>query len=212
VTNTLLCRRWTGPDFPDAMFAGAPESAVIDYCWDGRPAPDEYLARVWCAWNPAYLFFEFASPFTDLNVSDEWARDEPARGLWERDVVEVFLRPSLDAAYFEFEVSPLGQWLDVIVRRPREDVNFGWNSGVRVQSLIDSCRRVWSARLTIPIAPMAEALRTTLSVAGGIVWKTNLFRICGADPSRQFLAWQPTFTPMPDFHVPQAFGNLVFVE
>jgi hypothetical protein len=35
-----------------------------------------------------------------------------------------------------------------------------------------------------------------------------LYRLEGAKP-RQYLAWSPTRTPKPDFHVPDAFGWLL---
>jgi hypothetical protein len=41
-------------------------------------------------------------------------------------------------------------------------------------------------------------------------WRVNLFRCVGKDPDRGYVAWQPTMTPQPSFHVPQVFGWLVF--
>src|SRR5713101_2926062 len=41
-------------------------------------------------------------------------------------------------------------------------------------------------------------------------WRVNLFRCVGSDPVRGYLAWQPTRTPQPNFHVPQVFGWLIF--
>ncbi len=41
-------------------------------------------------------------------------------------------------------------------------------------------------------------------------WRVNLFRCVGKDPNRGYLAWQPTRTPQPNFHLPQVFGFLVF--
>jgi len=41
-------------------------------------------------------------------------------------------------------------------------------------------------------------------------WRVNLFRCVGSDPDRGYLAWQPTRTPQPNFHVPQVFGWLIF--
>jgi hypothetical protein len=41
-------------------------------------------------------------------------------------------------------------------------------------------------------------------------WRCNLFRCVGSDPSRGYLAWQPTHTPEPAFHVPEKFGWIVF--
>jgi len=40
--------------------------------------------------------------------------------------------------------------------------------------------------------------------------RANLFRCIGSDPTRGYLAWQPTRTPEANFHLPQVFGWLVF--
>jgi alpha-galactosidase len=44
----------------------------------------------------------------------------------------------------------------------------------------------------------------------GDVWLGNLFRCVGTGISRGYLAWQPTLTDQPNFHVPQVFGSLNF--
>ena len=45
----------------------------------------------------------------------------------------------------------------------------------------------------------------------GDVWLGNIFRCVGKEPERGYLAWQPTFTEKPNFHVPEKFGEFVFV-
>jgi hypothetical protein len=44
----------------------------------------------------------------------------------------------------------------------------------------------------------------------GDVWRCNLFRCVGTGNER-YLAWQPTHTPEPYYHVPEVFGRLDFV-
>ena len=46
----------------------------------------------------------------------------------------------------------------------------------------------------------------------GDVWLGNLFRCVGKDPDRGYLAWSPTGTEVPDFHVPEKFGEFLFVK
>lgn len=210
--NSILCRHFHGKDFPPSNFHAQPFSAVIDRYWDGRKAPANLATEVQCAWNEGNLYFQFLAPFVDLYVNEAWAHDESVYGLWERDVVEVFLRPEVSAAYFELEVSPLGQWLDALVREPRKDVDFAWRSGMKVQCEIDPQRKLWMARLTLPVDSMVTALQLDFEPKAGDIWKANLCRVCGAEPAREYLAWQPTFTPQPDFHVPAAFGNLILAD
>jgi alpha-galactosidase len=44
----------------------------------------------------------------------------------------------------------------------------------------------------------------------GKIWRTNFYRVEGEAEPRHYLAWQPTRTPQPNFHVPKAFGTLRF--
>jgi alpha-galactosidase len=45
-----------------------------------------------------------------------------------------------------------------------------------------------------------------------VVWRVNFFRVEGAAEPRFYSAWRPTNTPKPNFHVPEAFGALVFTD
>jgi alpha-galactosidase len=38
----------------------------------------------------------------------------------------------------------------------------------------------------------------------------NFYRVEGPQEPRAYLAWRPTKTPQPNFHVPSAFGKLRF--
>jgi len=42
------------------------------------------------------------------------------------------------------------------------------------------------------------------------VWRANFYRIEGSKEPRFYMAWQPTRTSTPNFHVPSAFGKLRF--
>jgi alpha-galactosidase len=44
----------------------------------------------------------------------------------------------------------------------------------------------------------------------GDVWGVNLFRCVGPEAPERYLAWRPTRTPEPNYHVPSAFGDLRF--
>jgi hypothetical protein len=44
------------------------------------------------------------------------------------------------------------------------------------------------------------------------VWRVNFYRVEGPSEPRFYSAWRPTNTSQPNFHVPEAFGRLVFAE
>ena len=189
------------------------EAAAIDRFWNGKSTlrerghswPD--LTHVRSLWGNEALFFYVESWFDSLNVNPDWGGAGATLGLADKDVVEVFLRPERSDRYFEFEVSPLGQRLDVCIVKPRVEVDPGWHSNLRVKAVLTEGEGVWRAFLRVPYQPM---MATPPEV--GVAWRLNLFRIAGQEPDRDYLAWRPTFTDRPDFHAPWAFGHLIFLD
>jgi alpha-galactosidase len=118
-------------------------------------------------------------------------------------VVEAFLQPdpAHQYSYREFEVSPNGMWVDLdIFPAGRADLK----SGLQRSVVKDEKSRVWIAELAIPMS----SLTTKFNPAA--IWRANFYRVEGRKEPRTYLAWQPTHTPQPNFHVPTAFGKLRF--
>lgn len=190
----------------------------IDRFWNGKPALKEKginwanMTQVLSAWDEEGISFYCLCWYDQLNVAEEWGSGGPIPHLWEKDVVEVFLRPESCDDYFEFEVSPLGQWLDLHILRPRTEVDEKWRSGLEVRTILEKDRRLWHAFLKIPFEPILKTSCLTAPPGEGNAWRLNLYRAAGVEPRREYLAWRPTFTPEADFHVPWAFGNLIFLD
>lgn len=163
-------------------------------------------------WNEDQVLFYFQCWFDRLNVQPGGGANQPIKGLWEKDVVEVFLRPESCEDYFEIEISPLGQWLDAHVRKPREDVNFDWDSGLEIKVAADHQEKIWRVWLVLPYQPMMKTGSLSTAPQIGEAWRLNLCRVAGEGPDREYLSWRPTFTTQPDFHVPSCFGNLLFLD
>lgn len=212
--------------------AEAPVLAPLDWAYDGWTRLDDWvrLERSWdgtlvggeregwlnttqvsSLWNEDHVFFSFECGFDKLTVRADLGEDGPIDALWDYDVVEVFLRPGIVPDYFEFEVSPLGQWLDAHIEKPRTLVHFGWGSNLRCRVRLLRDRGIWQTRLAIPYAPMLNACQWKAVPQVGSVWRLNLFRMTGTAANREYICWQPTLTATPDFHVPAAFGSVVFL-
>lgn len=191
---------------------GKCEATAIDRYWDGRSALREKghhwmnLTYVRSLWNEQVVFFYFESWFDSLNVNPEWSRETAIEGLWNKDVVEVFLKPGAAPSYFEIEVSPLGQWADMRIVEPRVEVDLGWNSDLELETLLSKHESIWRVFLGLPYKSIWEEPPEV-----GTSWRVNLYRIAGKEPHREYLAWRPTFTGQPDFHVPSSFGHLIFI-
>ena len=123
--------------------------------------------------------------------------------LWDRDVAEAFLQPdpSRERFYKEFEVSPNGMWIDLdIFAGSRADLK----SGLQRSVVLNQPAHIWTAELTIPMRCLTARFDPTA------LWRANFYRIEGEQEPRAYLAWRPTHTPQPNFHVPGAFGRLRF--
>ena len=142
------------------------------------------------------------------------AHDAP---LYEEDVVEVFFAPEELTRYFEIEVSPRGTIFDAQVDSPDANratmrVDRGWNceglmTAVRIVTESDGAMSV-DTLLRIPFASIGRS-----APRHDEKWRANFFRV-DRHPRHgdEFSAWQPTMKSPPDFHVPAAFGTLLFVR
>ncbi len=165
-------------------------------------------------WTDQYFYVLFICPYETLNLFLPPQNDKPRRGLWDRDVVELFLGDDWEdiGRYREFEVAPTGDWIDLDINldlktlRTKGDRN--WRSGFRTSARIDKEAGIWYAGVQIPLKAVSSR-----TVTPGTRWRANLYRIAGQGPDsrRQFLCWQPTCSPGRDpNHVPENFGTLIF--
>ncbi len=164
---------------------------------DGTPRP-ELSTEVRSLWSDDALYFSFVCPFTKLTVFETPVEGERL-GLWDRDVVEVFVEtdPAKSTRYAEYEVAPTGEQLDVLVDLPDKD--FAWLSGVQSAVKVDDAAHHWTAEIRIPTKDLLSK-----PLAKGDRLKVNLFR---SDRARDaFLAWNPTLKNTT--HVPERFGVL----
>ena len=199
-------------DFPvteldNASWKNASEVKVSTY-WNGVEAPAGRRFAVRMLWSDSSLYVRFdAAQSEPLVVSDKPMRNRKTMKLWDRDVCELFLAPdkSEPRRYPEFEVAPTGEWLDLLVdwRKP-EPRDWEYHSGM------ESAARIEKNRVTMAMKILWTAFGGKPSV--GDVWLGNLYRAVGSGETRGYLAWSPTMTKEPQFHVPEKFGEFVFVK
>ncbi len=173
--------------------------------WQGKNEDPQRLTEVRVLWRESELYLRFRCRYRTIHVFPDGEPNGRRDALWNRDVAEVFLQPDRfgEKYYKEFEVSPNGQWLDLNIT-PQGLTHI--TSGMRTVVRVDEPNREWTAELAIPIDSI------TASFDPAQPWRGNFFRCEGVDPRRFYAAWQPTGTPEPNFHVPQSFGTLRFVE
>jgi alpha-galactosidase len=173
--------------------------------WQGRNADPERETEVRLLWTPDWLFLRFRARFRIITVFSSAKPDGRRDHLWDRDVAEVFLQPDTMhlRRYKEFEVSPNGFWIDLdIAPGEKHDLK----SGLRRRVILNEAAKTWIAELALPMKCLVDHFDPAAT------WKVNFYRVEGAAEPRFYSAWQATRTPAPNFHVPEAFGELVFVH
>ena len=193
-------------DFDHEAWRRARPAHIARY-WSGEAAPPEKHAEARAVWDDKALTVRFVCrQVGPLVVAPAPNLREKAIGLWDRDVCEIFVAPDARAPerYFEFEAAPTGEWLDLAIHwRPQ-----GRETDWRYRSRMQAASRVKEGELTIamrvPFKSLGRAPRANER------WRANLFRCVGTDPLYRYLAWQPTHTEQPNFHVPERFGWLAF--
>jgi hypothetical protein len=180
---------------------------------------DPWTTRFRALWTPAHLCLRF-----DVADRDPWhtmtTRDDR---LWNEEVVEIFLDP--DGArhhYAELEISPANVVCDLLVVRPWPDLesDSGWHIDALDTRVVPfrgegAGSDGWSARAAIPWAGLRTLpVSAPLPPREGDRWRFNVYRIKRphgpARPNDEvvYAAWSPTGGP--SFHVPEAFGEMVF--
>ncbi|HXY09581.1 MAG TPA: carbohydrate-binding family 9-like protein [Terriglobales bacterium] len=173
--------------------------------WQGRNPDPARETRVLVLWSQQTLYLRFECHYRDLHVFPDSEPSGRRDHLWDRDVAEAFLQsdPSRERFYREFEVSPNGMWVDLdIFPGGLQDLK----SGLERSVFLDEKSHVWSAELRIPLRSLTDRFDPSA------IWRANFFRLEGQQEARAYLAWQPTHTPQPNFHVPRAFGWLRFAK
>lgn len=195
-------------DLNASDWKGADRAEVATY-WSGDEVPKGRRMFVRMAWSKTalYAFFE-AVQSEELVVAEKPDLTKKAMNLWDRDVVEIFVAPDKNEPrkYFEFEAAPTGEWLDVALDS---------TSGTRVSdweyaSQMESAAKIVEGGIVVAMKIPWKALGKTPKA--GDVWLGNILRCVGKDPDRGYLAWSPTMTEQPNFHVPARFGEFHFVK
>jgi hypothetical protein len=178
------------------------EPVRLEYGLRDAAAHPELSTAVRALWSDKYLYLAFEAPYERLTMAANPGSEERL-GLWDDDVVELFVAPDAGEPenYLEFEWAPNGETLDLSVTPEAKD--FAWHGGGESAVVIDEAAKVYRVEVRVPLG----ALRAKRQAAGER-WRANLYRHDAA--SGNFLAWNPTLTGTA--HTPARFGWLEFGE
>ncbi|HME12411.1 MAG TPA: tryptophan-rich sensory protein [Candidatus Acidoferrum sp.] len=193
--------------FPSATAWQRADPIRFNCDWRGQNPDPQRETEVRLLWTPETLFLKFHARFRAISVFPDSEPSGRRDQLWDRDVAEVFLQPdpSEPSRYKEFEVSPNGMWIDLDIA---PGVKINPRSALRRRVTVDHPSSAWIAELALPMKSLVDPAVAPFDPANP--WRVNFFRVEGPMEPRFYSAWRPTYTAIPNFHVPDAFGYLVF--
>lgn len=171
--------------------------------------PSKFPTEAALVWDDTNLYIAF-----DCTDPDPWGtmknRDDR---LWDEEVVEVFLDPDGDGLnYAELEVSPNNVVVDLLIPRPKSDVDAALKWDIAgLQTAVGKREGGWIAEIAIPWKSLAAA-GASAEPKPGEQWRMGLYRIKrprGDTSATEFLAWSVTRADR-GFHDPERFGYLRF--
>ena len=210
-------------EFPIAHVGGSPKLTLNEHSplWEGAAAQSmskdcqrdidypQTKTLIKAIWTDTDLYLLFRCPYAELNLILPANHAVPRDGLWDHDVVEMFIGDDWQDIrhYREFEIAPTGDWIDLAIDLRRDSFDQTWRSGWETLARVDEAHKTWYAAARIPLKAVSTA-----PVKAGTKWRMNMYRIDGPSPdaTRHFLCWQPTCDPKRGNHVPESFGTLVF--
>lgn len=210
-------------DKPPEPFPGAPRTAVLpeahavpggddalsrapvitfDSDWSGKSTGVKTSVRF--AWSSDALRMHWELAAAGMNVDESKPVETERMKLYEEDCVELFLGqdPNDRNRYWEIEVGPKGHFLDIAIDRGTKKSDVAWTSASTIATKIDRDTQHVTIDVTVRSPDVLAVLKK------GARLPLALYRMEGKAP-RLYLAWSPTRTAKPDFHVPSMFGTLV---
>ena len=215
-SNVRIDSRFSSDDFvPDGNLGKKvwrkAEWVKFDHHMSGRRAFPEAETKVASFWTASQVYFAFWCRYTNLNIYEGEDPNKERWELWNRDVVEVFINPQPERVnhYYEFEVSPNNQWIDLEIDKDKDPFNdASWDSRFEHATRIDRQKRVWTCEMRIPLRSLGVP-----AINPNSEWRLNFYRADGPgdDSQRRFISWS-TIPEGTSFHVPTRFGRIGFVK
>jgi hypothetical protein len=161
-------------------------------------------------WSSDYLYIGFeCEDDEEMNIQLR-NYNQP---LYLEDVVEVFIDDNRDLkTYIEIEVNPLNALLHYYIQNNLVGEIAGFarvNKNVETAVYKPEGKNNWSVEIAIPFSEFVTSKKTPPD--SGDVWLVNFYRIDRRNPEEdEYSAWSPTGKIA--FHMPEKFGELVFVD
>lgn len=154
----------------------------LSQTWDGRPLAPMDQVQIQLSWQQGALLICVDAPFYQDPKPKQAVG--PTWGLWEYEVVEVFLVGENDQ-YTEVELSPHGHHLLLRLEGCRNIVA----QELPLDFQADIVGDRWRGKAMVKAKDLPHRIQ-----------RLNAYAIHGVGPQRIYAAWTPVPGPDPDFH------------
>ena len=174
-------------------------------CVNGVPGKSAVSVQFNLAGDTLTARFEVCGrkPFVNSNLPT----NASVQGLWDFDVVELFLSVDPNPAsthYFEFQVSPLNQFFELEIFEPRKKMNSKYSSGFR-HNVMQLSNTSWQADMRISLDALGFNSQSNHNIN---YLRGGAFAILGETAARTYWALNLPKQSVPDFHLPEFFNPI----
>lgn len=161
-----------------------------------------------------------------FKVQDKYVRalaTEINGNVWEDGAVELFFAPDTlnRLQYFNLEINCIGTPLMFYVRKPMSDYTRLMEEDIRkiqIASTLEGPIKeeitetvTWIIEYKVPLE-MIEYYARVSRPAPGVSWRANFFKIATNNSNKHYVTWSPVISDKPQFHKPEFFGELRFID
>ncbi|NER95867.1 MAG: hypothetical protein F6J86_18835 [Symploca sp. SIO1B1] len=198
----------------EPAWIAAPDVGNFEFPWWESGTQEQTVSKM--LWDDEHLYVFFL--VEDAHIWAEQTQRDSA--VFKDDCVEVFFAPNPDKplSYFNIEMNVRGAFLDQFHPQGPQSSTSEWNGqGIQIATSIvgtlnddSDTDKYWILEAAIPFSNFTNIAKNTPPKPREI-WHLNLNRL-GGKTNRQYSQWSPSQTPKPQFHAPQDFGRVTFVE
>ena len=153
--------------------------------------------------------------FIHYSVQEEFVKAQFVRtneAVWEDSCVEFFVSFDGKASYYNVEFNVLGTGLIGTGSRVKQDrKRLEPETIAKIQTVTTVVnvggKKKWNIILVIPTAVFVHDEIKNLA---GITAQGNFYKCGDGLPTPHFLSWSPIENPVPNFHLPDFFGEIIF--
>lgn len=206
---------------------------VVNAVWDKAPwnnitalSVKEYMGEkpLHFPATQAKVAFDSEAIYVIFKVEDQYVKAIGSKNqdpVCKDSCVEFFFSPeeSTQNGYFNLEMNCGGTMLFRHQKIPRKGGKYITDAHIDEIEVAHSMPKIidkeikekttWVVEYRIPFSILKE-YHDFSDPGSGTVWRTNFYKCADETSHPHWITWAPVDKPMPDFHLPSFFGELVF--